>query len=197
LRFLESDFNQCFEQMRHYDSQIFDILKFMFTGYTALIGVALGFYKFGLQESVDLSVPVIAVLLVGLILGLFMFTLAIRNRVYFVQVTRYINEQRGFFLQCKPLGFNNKSKMYTNHLQPPFFNWRSSQAWFMYIIAFLNSTLLGVLLFVLFNSYIHRWKVVMISSFVLFLVQLVAAVFYLKSRENKSASKAVFGEEYT
>ena len=31
LKFLERDFNQCFMQMRHYDSQIFDILKFMFT----------------------------------------------------------------------------------------------------------------------------------------------------------------------
>lgn len=47
VKFLERDFNQCFQQMRHYDSQIFDILKFMFTGYTALIGVALGLYKFG------------------------------------------------------------------------------------------------------------------------------------------------------
>ena len=65
LRFLECDFNQCFEQMRHYDSQIFNSLKFMFTGYTALIGVALGFYKFGLQENNDLLVPVIAALSIG------------------------------------------------------------------------------------------------------------------------------------
>ena len=46
LKFLERDFNQCFQQMRHYDSQIFDILKFMFTAYTVLIGVALGLYQF-------------------------------------------------------------------------------------------------------------------------------------------------------
>mgnify|MGYP001603832446 CR=1 FL=1 len=30
LKFLERDFNQSFQQMRHYDAQIFDILKFMF-----------------------------------------------------------------------------------------------------------------------------------------------------------------------
>ena len=194
LRFLESDFNQCFHQMRHYDSQIFDILKFMFTGYTALIGVALGFYKFGVKKGIDFSLPISAALSVGLMLGLFMFILAVRNRVYFVQVARYINEQRSLFLRYKPLGFNNKSKMYIDHLQPPFFNWRSSQFWFMCIIASLNSTLSGVLLFILLSSY-HRWKIALIGFLILYSIQLIFAVLYLKSRESKSASKAVFGEE--
>lgn len=45
LKFLERDFNQSFQQMRHYDAQIFDILKFMFTAYSVLIGVALGLYQ--------------------------------------------------------------------------------------------------------------------------------------------------------
>ena len=126
FKFLERDFNQCFQQMRHYDTQIFDILKFLFTAYTALIGVAFALYRFGLKESIDFTFPAIAALTVALILGLFMFALTIRNRVYFVQVARYINEQRKFFFQFKPMGFDNKSKMYTNHNQPPYFNWRSA-----------------------------------------------------------------------
>ncbi len=121
LKFLQSDFNQCFEQMRYYDSQIFNILKFMFTGYSALIGISLGFYKFGLEKEIDLSIPIISALSIGLILGFFMFALTVRNRIYFVLVSRYINEQRGFFLQFKPLGFNNQTKMYTNRFQPLFF----------------------------------------------------------------------------
>jgi hypothetical protein len=195
LKFLERDFNQCFQQIRHYDSQMFDILKFMFTGYTALIGVALGLYKFGIEKNVDMALPASAALSVGLLLGLFMFALSIRNRVYFVQVTRYVNEQRGFFLCYKPLGFENATKMYTDYFQPPYFNWRSSQAWFMYIIAFLNSTLLGILLYIAFVSNRCKWNIVVIGSLVLFIVQLVIAIWYLISRENKSASKAVFGKE--
>lgn len=53
LRFLERDFNQCFQQMRHYDGQIFEITKFVLLSYSGLIGVALGLYQFSLKERVD------------------------------------------------------------------------------------------------------------------------------------------------
>jgi len=192
LKFLERDFNQCFQQMRQYDSQIFDILKFMFTAYSALIGVALGLYQFGLKENTNLSLPAIAALAVGLIIGLLLFAFIIRNRVYFVQVVRYINEQRGFFFNYRPMGFENLSKMYTNYNQPPYFNWRSSHAWLCYIVAALNSILLGTLLYVLYPC---TWKLVIVGTTALFFLQLVIAIKYLKSRENKSASKAVFGTE--
>ena len=191
VKFLELDFNQCFQQMRHYDAQIFDILKFMFTAYSALIAVALGLYQFGLKEGKDLSLPAIAALGVGLILGLFMFALVIRNRVYFVQVTRYVNEHRGFFLKNKPIGFENKSKMYTNHEQPPYFNWRSSQSWLCYIVAVLNSILFGTLVYI---AYPCAWTAVISGSSLLCVIQLFIAVMYLKSREKKSASEAVFGK---
>ena len=192
LKFLDRDFNQCFQQMRHYDAQIFDLLKFMFTAYTALIGIALGLYKFGLKEANDLSASAIAAIVVGLILGLFMFTLTVRNRVYFVQVVRYINEQRGFFFQFKPMGFEDKVKMYINHKQPPYFNWRSSHSWLCYIISVLNSILLGVLLYILYPC---SWRLVIVGSLLLFISQMTIAIMYLKTRENKSASKAVFGKE--
>lgn len=191
VKFLERDFNQCFQQMRHYDAQILDILKFMFTAYSALIAVALGLYQFGLKEGNDLSLPAIAALGVGLILGLFMFALVIRNRVYFVQVTRYVNEHRGFFLKNRPVGFENKSKMYTNYEQPPFFNWRSSQSWLCYIVAVLNSILFGILVYIACPD---AWTAVISGSSLLCGIQLVIAVRYLKSRENKSASEAVFGK---
>lgn len=191
LKFLERDFNQCFEQMRHYDTQTFNILKFMFAAYSALIGVAIGLYQFGLQQSKDLSLPAIAALTIGLILGLFMFALVIRNRVYFVQVTRYINEHRNFFLKYKPLGFENKSGMYTNHEQPPYFNWRSSHSWLSYIVSLLNSVLFGVLLYIAFPC---AWKIVIAGSLILCGIQLAIAIAYLKSQEKKSASVAVFGK---
>ena len=192
LKFLERDYNQCFQQMRHYDAQILDILKFMFTAYSALIGVAVGFYQFGLKEGKDLSAPAIAALSVGLLLGVFMFFIVVRNRVYYVQVARYINEQRGLFFKLKPMGFENKSKIYTNHGQPPYFNWRSSHSWLFYIIGALNSVLLGVLFYIVFPC---SPKIVISSSVVLLVLQLTIAIAYLRLRENKSASKAVFGKE--
>lgn len=186
--FLARDFNQCFEQMRHYDSQIVSIFQFMFAAYTTLIGIALGLYKFGLDSKKDLALPAIAVLVMAFLLGLFFFAISIRNRLYFVKVTRYLNEQRSLFLKDKPLGFENKAKMFTDPTKPPYFDWGSSQAWFTYIIATLNAILLGVLIFIVFsvlhigNSII--WAVV--GAAIVIGGQLLIGINYLKTcEENK------------
>ncbi len=169
-------------------------MKFQFGSYTFLIGTALGLYQFGLKEHVDLTITAIGILVVGIIFGTLMYSLAIRHRVYFVLVARYINEQRGFFLKQKPLGFENKTRMYTNPAYPPYFNWRSSQSWYLYLIALLNSVLLGVLVFLVVGPQDTRW-VVGGTALLSFVAQLWSAVRYLASREPLSASAAVFDRE--
>ena len=191
LKFLERDFNQCFQQMRHYDGQILDIVKFMFTAYASLVGVALGLYQFGLKERFDLTLPAVVAVVVGLVLGLFLYTLAVRNRVYFVQVARYVNEQRRFFFRYRPLGFANESGMYTDHRQPPLFNWRSSEAWYTYMIAALNSILLSVLLFVALSPPYRIWGIVFGSAGLL-ATQLWLGIRYLRLRERRTAGEAAF-----
>ena len=194
IKFLQADFNQCFQQLRHYDSQLLDIIKFQFGSYTFLIGTALGLYQFGLKEQADMTATAIGILVVGVIFGTLMYSLAIRHRVYFVLVARYINEQREFFLKQKPLGFENKTRMYTNPAHPPYFNWRSSQSWYLYLVAILNSVLLGVLTF-LITRQPDIWWVVGGVALLSFGAQLWSAVRYLASREPLSASAAVFGKE--
>src|SRR5438874_219365 len=98
-KFLDRDFNQCFQQMRHYDGQILDICKFAFTGYIAVAGVALALYKYGDDKGIDYSGPAVAILSLAVLFGLLFLGLVVRNRVYFVLVTRYINEHRRFFLK--------------------------------------------------------------------------------------------------
>src|SRR5205809_7104581 len=84
LRFLDRDFNQCFQQFRHYDSQILEVCKFAFLGYSTLIGAALGLYEFGLKEKQTFSAAIVGILATGLAIGTFLYALSIRNRVYFV-----------------------------------------------------------------------------------------------------------------
>src|SRR5258706_12312959 len=120
IKFLDRDFNQCFTQMRHYDDQLWDICKFAFTGYSAVVTPAVGLFQYSRDKGANLEPAAIALLMVSLLLGLFLFALTIRNRVYFVFVTRYINEHRGFFLKGQPLGFANRTRMYTNPKHPPF-----------------------------------------------------------------------------
>lgn len=191
LKFLEQDFNQCFQQMRYYDSQIFEILKFMFTSYSILISVTIGLYQFGITQNINLTYPLIAAISIGLILGIFMFLTAIRNRVYFVRVARYVNEQRNFFLKFKPMGFENKCKIYTDHEQP-YYNWKSSQFCVCGIISTFNSILFGILLYFFYPGV---WNIVMSGFLVLLFIQLVSAALYLISKENISASESTFGEQ--
>jgi len=180
--------------MRHYDSTIWDICKFTFAAYTTLIAVAIGLYEYSIDQQVNLIPASIATLSVGVLVGIFMFCLTVRNRVYFVVVARYINEQRQLFFSRKPLGFKNASRMYTNPSQPPFFDWRSSQAWLSYIMAALNSVLLATLVFAARHGHDYRWFACALSFVILFAAQLLVEVCYLRSREDKSASSAVFGE---
>ncbi len=193
--FLERDFNQCFEQMRHYDGQIIEIVKFALTAYSAIAGAALAIYKYGLDKSADYRPPALAIVAVGLLLGITLLALVTRNRTYFVLVTRYINEHREFFLKAKPLGFPNATRMYTNPAQPPYFNWRSSQELLLYSLALLNSGLLGLGLYFLFDKSSQKWCVVGIGTAALLVIQVSIAIAYLLSREGKSAAKAVFGHE--
>lgn len=193
LDFLGRDFNQCFQQMRHYDSQIVNIFKFMFVAYTGLIGIALGLFEI----NNNLLIPAGLVLFLAFVLGIIFFALVIRNRVYFVQVTRYINEQRELFFKLEPMGFKNKSRMYTDPTNPPFFNKRSSQAWFTYIIAFMNAVCFGAFFFIV-SAPLSAWPrilFVIISALAALTVQLAVGIAYLKTREGKSAEKAVFGKE--
>lgn len=193
VRFLDRDFNQCFSQMRHYDGQIWEICKFTFTAYTALLGVAIGLYQFSIERSLDLVPAAIAALIVGLLIGIFDFALTIRNRVYFVLVTRYVNEHRGFFLSRKPLGFENSSRMYTSPHLPQYFNWRSSQLCLSWIIAALNAFLCAVTVYFALRSSSRREAATVFAFGLLLLGQVSVAVVYLNLREGKAASRAAFG----
>jgi hypothetical protein len=182
LRFLERDFNQCFEQLRHYDGQIFEITKFVLASYAGLTGLSLGLYQFSLKEHIDLTLAAAAIVAIGLPHGLFLFALAVRNRVYFVKVARYVNEQRELFLGFKPFGFKNEAKMYTDPAQPRFFDWRSSQSWLMYLVGGLNAALLSLLLFLLTAEV--RPRALVLPAVGLFALEVLGGVWYLHRQER-------------
>lgn len=191
-KFLERDFNQCFMQMRHYDSQIWNICCFVFIAHIAILGTAISMYRYSMDKSLDLMPAAMSILIAGFVLGLLIYCLAIRNRVYFVVVCRYINEHRKLFLEAKPLGFENISGMYVNPALPSYFNWRSWQSWLYYIIAFLNALLPALLVF--YNWEWH-WTWAAMLWIIIALIQIGIGRAYLKSREGKGGSQAVFGKE--
>jgi hypothetical protein len=189
--FLRADFDESFQQMRHYDSQIFDVCKFAFLGYSSVLGVGIGLYEVGFRKNLNLVFPIVAIVSVGLIVGVMVLGLIIRNRVYFVVNTRYIKELRAHFLASKPLGFQNNSAMYTDWLLPPYFDVWSSHLLVSYVIAFLNTALVGFLLYVtaFADDSMGTVSMVLITVGLLFL-QITASASYLKSRERASAKDA-------
>lgn len=189
IDFLLSDFSQSFQHLRHYDNRTHDVCKFMFTAYTALVGASFVLYKYAATKEIDLGLPIIAVLSIALVLGVFMFSIVIRNRVYFTIVTRYVNSIRKHFLDLKPSGFQNITGMYTSTDKPPFFNYRSSDAWFSYIIAILNSTLVASIIYFLFVKNKYRFLLIVSSILIAVTFQLLIAITYLCSREKKEKAE--------
>jgi hypothetical protein len=183
--FLRTDFGECFQQMRYYHSQIFDVCKFAFLGYSSVLGVGIGLHEVGIQRKLDLVFPIIIIVLVGLVVGMVVFGFVIRNRSYFVVNTRYIKELRARFLAEKPLGFENNSAMYTDWRQPPYFDIWSSHLLASYMIAFFNASLAGFIFYVLkFSNCI-----IGTLSVVLVFLQIGYACRYLSNREDKSVKQ--------
>ena len=191
-KFLERDFNQCFAQMRHYDSQIWNVFRFTFTVHIAILGTAIAIYRYSIEKNVDLTQAAMFVLGAGFVLGLLIYSLVIRNRVYYVLVCRYINEHRKLFLESKPLGFENISGMYVNPAQPPYFNLQSWQSVLCYTIAGLNALLAALLIFYILDG--CSWQRVLTVSLgiIIALIQIGLGIVYLKSREDKRGSEAIF-----
>ena len=194
-KFLERDFNQCFMQLRHYDSQIWNICRFAFIAYIAILGTAVSMYQYSLDKDFDLMPAAMSILGAGFVLGLLIYGLAIRTRVYYVVVCRYINEHRKLFLEAKPLGFENSSGMYVNPTAPAYFNWRSWQSGLYCIIAFLNALLPALLVFYYLDGNAWRWSWAVTLWIIIALLQIRIGIAYLKSREGKGGSQVVFGKE--
>ncbi len=194
-KFLERDFNQCFAQMRHYDSQFWNVFRFTFTAYIAILGTAIAMYRYSIEKNINLTQAVIFILGAGLVLGLLNYCLAIRNRVYYVLVCRYINEHRKLFLESKPLGFENISGMYVNPALPPYFNWQSWQSLLCYIIAGLNALPAALLIFYALDECSWQWGLTVSLGVITALIQIWLGIAYLKSREDKEGSEAVFGRK--
>lgn len=193
IKFLERDFNQCFEQMRHYNSQISNMCKFIWTAYTVLFTFIIGCHKHALDNPLyasEMRMACTGGLIVALAFGLCLYGIIVRNRIYFVLMARYINEHRGFFLSTQPLGFRNNSGNYDEWKSVPYFNPMSSQSFFMYITCFFNGIITGILSYHLLGKYtcLSANLVIGVASFCLLLILTIG---YLKSKDNKKAHEAV------
>ena len=194
IRFLDRDFVQSFNEKRRHEDAAWDICKFAFTVHSSIVALSIAAYQFTMDKKINLLPAARSLLGMGLTIGLFFVFLLVRNRVYFVIVTRYINEHRQFFLAAQPLGFPNASRFFANPSEPPYFSWRSTQTWATFCVAVLNSAVAGALSFLCLASTPWGVWVSLLIAAVALTLQVVWVRAYLRSREKKpSASAVAFG----
>lgn len=139
---LIADFQQCFEQMRHYDETFRVTLSFGFS-MTLAVEAASGalLQHYGFTRLVMLTAGLLLITS-GLATALLIALLA-RNRVYYVFVARYVNEIRSAYLAEKPGGVLNRAGMYTDWRFPRILNPASTQTIQMYFLSACSSLLLS------------------------------------------------------
>lgn len=187
--FLQIDFTQCFEQMRHYDQMQMALLKFAYTGYTAIVSGSYILLKIGETKEMSFTPVIVLLLLVSFLIGLIVSSIFIRNRYYFVVVSRHVNELRDMFSGDKFLTSKSKSGISKEFGKTSYWNPFSSHMLAFYLLSVLNSSLFAGAVYIIGISAYHILLVAILILLALSLCQIVIARSYLKSKEKKPEGK--------
>ena len=197
--FLKQDFNQGYQQLRHYDSLSWDITKFSFI--ELLIGITSVWAIYGYSKNPVNASSIITsnyMFIIPSIIGIsYIFSilasfLISRNRVYYSKVAKYLNEHRHFLLSVKPLGFENKTKFYTNINFPCAFDIWNTQLVSLYVIQFVSSIMFGIMILCLLVNWIDTGLILYLISIFAGILSFAINVYNLISYMRKNDAK--FGD---
>lgn len=199
--FLKHDFDQSYQQLRHYDSLNWDITKFSFVELLVGITAAWALYVYATDiENANSFIAHSYAWIIPTILGVcYLFSLLAsflisRNRVYYAKVARYLNEHRGFALETKPLGFLNQTKFYTNVTFPPAFDKWSTQIVCLYVIQLVSSILFGAILYfvgiAIFDKAFLQYGLGLIGGIASVILNLWLYISYMKKQDNELGTNA-------
>jgi hypothetical protein len=169
--FINAEYQQCFEHMRHYDKIAQELFKFSFTYYSAIVTLSLGIYQFFFANNHSIYSSLLyisAILLLSFLIGNSIILLLIRNRKYFIDVAHQVNGIRAYYI--------NEINVFENKLSidpefPKLANPKSSQFIILYIFLFVNMILLffSLLCFVKFYHIKFSFIISIIVSILYFI----------------------------
>ena len=197
--FLISEYEQCFEHMRHYDGIEISFIKFALTGYVALGSAMFALFKY-MEGATYRDIVIGGILLSALCVGLVILTLMLRNRVYFVVVARQVNSLRNYFLNNMERDFIKYNKCYIDPYFPRAFSPFSTYTLLFTIVALLNGALggLGSYLVITYAKAAEggvSWVIGLVIAIALVLAQLVAAFCYLRKHDRVEPTSETIREE--
>lgn len=145
VTFLMQEFNQCFTQMRHYDSKRITLAQYAFSFYSAIVTATIALNKFFYYErniyNIDFSLTLL--LLLGSVIGFAIVVILVRNRIYFVMVAKQVNSIRNTLLNLSSLSqikFDNFCPTNTN--KPKLYNVESTHLKLIFLLSLINSVFL-------------------------------------------------------
>jgi hypothetical protein len=193
---LHSDFEQCFEQMRHYDDAFQSALQFAYTGVVAVAGASGTLLQIWHANPLNLA-TVSLILLFSWLAGVVILMLLAKNRVYFAKVARYVNEIRHLYLEKRPAGIANKADMFNKVAFPAILDFASTQTFQIYLVSAFDSFLFasGIIALVAFRVTANRgevsvnwsWGVLGFVASLLTELGLIFVYWHLKESETKSS----------
>lgn len=185
VTFLSKEYEFACSQMRYYDTQIFDYVKYLFTAYASLISVVALLEKLGGTSNTNFLIISQLLLFVGFCIGVLLVIMIMKTRMFFVVVARYVNTLREFFLAKQNYGFVNKSKMWVGPDIPNFgFSINSAHTWLLLIPVVLNSVVFSVLIFLFIKSMDNALFFTVITFIGMNIVQIVPMRWYATSKMN-------------
>jgi hypothetical protein len=80
---------------------------------------------------------IVLLLLFSALFVLLSIIVVVKNRTYFVKMSRYLNECRDYAIQNNVIGFDNKSNMWHDYKYPKRIDWFSTQMLCLYLLTLL------------------------------------------------------------
>ncbi len=190
IDFLLKEYTEAYIHMRHYDNISISFVKFLFTFDLAVLSAVVTIYNYFDDKQAVLIKPIGYLLILSFFVGLLFLSLAVRNRAYFVPVTRQVNRIRKYFKENMEIEFDF-GDMYINPAYPKYFNVFSTYSLTFYLMSLLNSVIISVGFSCLFyDSLFLNIRVLIIAL----LVQVASVIWYLSNKEKKSADEGIHGE---
>lgn len=193
LEFLLKDFEQCFANMRHYDSMQLSLVKFAFSFYSAVATITFALSQYFYET------PLVKAFLGGLLFLVFfiafmIIVMLVRYRVSFVYVSRQVNSIRKTFLDLLD---SNKITFWNFCLaridRPQLYYTRSAHFILIFLLSLINSITLvfaGFFILQYLESSSLYFYVVMP---LLFAISFSLEVFYVRKELRRRLFPTRFG----
>jgi len=198
---LKADFDQCFNQMRHYDGIFTTVVNFAFAFFTAVATATVALLlQSNIPNSAYLGLSILYCLVA--IIGMLILAFLLRNRCYFAFVARFVNEVRGYYLPQIDPNFSNQTGLPTSPRKPRMLSPGSTHVIHMYFIAFFNTASIAasILIYRYYASLTYQSAFVLNFGLFIFLVlfiltiQIIWIILYLRYKDNLSADHAWWGK---